>query len=589
MGRARPIVVTFLLVAVGTSLLACSPGATPTPLATPIPTPAPATRPPTATTTIPTPPATIPTTVPGQTTPSPPTAAPGCTDQAVFDSHVTVPPETVFSPGQVFVKTWRLRNSGTCAWTTHYALVFVEGDQLGGPPAVPLPNRIEPGSLVDLSVTLTAPAGAGVYEGLWQLRTPQGEFFGVGDNADEPFSVRIVVAATPTITPTATSTPPPPTPSTGTWRGEYYDNPNLAGSPALVRVDSKIDFSWGSSPPAEGLPADLFSVRWTGRHAFEGGTYRFYAFCDDGLRAWLDGDPLIDHWQDAVGVVYSAERSLGSGEHELQLEYYENTYAARVRFWWVRVDDYPRWKGEYFANPNLTGDPVLVRDDAAIDFDWGSGGPAAGLEDEFSARWTRVLTFGGGEYRFRAIVDDGVRLWVDDTLVVDQWQDGARREVIGDATLKAGDHSLRVEYYDRGGQALLQVSWEDVGAYPDWKGQYWSNRDLRGTPALVQNEGTLDFDWGMGSAAAGMPADDFSARWTRVAQFQPGTYRFHVVVDDGARLWVDGKLLIDAWQEGGARELTADLTLAQGSHGLRVDYFEGGGEAMIRVWWEKLP
>jgi hypothetical protein len=85
-----------------------------------------------------------------------------------------------------------------------------------------------------------------------------------------------------------------------------------------------------------------------------------------------------------------------------------------------------------------------------------------------------------------------------------------------------------------------------------------------------------------------VPSDSFSARWTRTATFNGATYRFHVRVDDGARLWMDGSVVIDAWQVGGPRELTADYAVAAGSHALRVEYFDATGTALIRVWWEKV-
>jgi len=80
------------------------------------------------------------------------------------------------------------------------------------------------------------------------------------------------------------------------------------------------------------------------------------------------------------------------------------------------------WKGEYFNNPSLLGNPTLVRDDADINFDWGSSSPGPGIPNElFSARWTRTWYFEAGYYRFSADVDDGVRIWLDGILVMNEW------------------------------------------------------------------------------------------------------------------------------------------------------------------------
>ena len=520
---------------------------------------------------------TQPVATPGPVQPQP-SPTPRCVDQASFVRDVTIPDNTYLSPGQSFVKTWRLRNSGTCTWTTDYSLVFVDGHSMGAPVSVPLRGPVAPGSTVDLSVTLTAPAGNGIYEGKWQLRNAGGSRFGSGSNAAGPFWVRIVVGPTPT-----------PVPAITGWRGEYYANRQLTGDPVLTRDDTAVSFDWGTAAPASGVPADGFSVRWTRTLSFEGGTYRFYARSDDGVRVWLDGERIVDEWHDATGSTYTAERPLSAGSHTLRVEYYESGGTANVRLWWERAGDFPQWRGEYFGNVTLAGAPALVRNDAAVDFDWGRNAPAAKLPvDGFSARWTRALWFEKGLYRFHAVVDDGVRLYVDDTLVIDAWRDGGQREVTADRTLAARSHTVRVEYYERDGDALIKTWWEKPTSYPDWRGEYWSNRDLRGDPALVRNDARVKFNWGRGAPASGLPADNFSARWTRTASFDAATYRFHAVVDDGVRLWVDDQLILDAWRDGSVRELTADHPLTQGTHRLRVEFYEHAADARVHVWWDKV-
>ena len=66
----------------------------------------------------------------------------------------------------------------------------------------------------------------------------------------------------------------------------------------------------------------------------------------------------------------------------------------------------------------------MVRNDQAINFDWGYDAPVAGLAaDEFSVRWTRTVNFAAGYYRISVRADDGVRLWLDDGLLIDRWED----------------------------------------------------------------------------------------------------------------------------------------------------------------------
>lgn len=80
------------------------------------------------------------------------------------------------------------------------------------------------------------------------------------------------------------------------------------------------------------------------------------------------------------------------------------------------------WQAYYWTNPNLTGDPQVQTVADRINFNWGTGGPGGGIPaDNFSARWTRTVDLAAGRYRFTATSDDGIRVWVDGTLVIDQW------------------------------------------------------------------------------------------------------------------------------------------------------------------------
>jgi PKD repeat protein len=246
------------------------------------------------------------------------------------------------------------------------------------------------------------------------------------------------------------------------------------------------------------------------------------------------------------------------------------------------------WRGEYYSNPQLSGDPVLVRNDIAISFDWGTGSPGSGLPvDDFSVRWSRGLSFSAGTYRFYARVDDGVRLWLDGDLVIDQWHDSAPTTYSADVTLTGGWHNLRMEYYERGGGALAQLSWERLEHYPDWKAQYYDNRKLEGDPVLVRNETEIDHNWGNGSPGDGVPVDNFSARWTREVDFKSGTYVVRVRVDDGVRLWFDDTLVIDSWTDGSARWIEKERWVSGGEHRVKVEYYEHNGAARIEVSWER--
>jgi photosystem II stability/assembly factor-like uncharacterized protein len=125
--------------------------------------------------------------------PPPTIASTGC-DKATFISDVTVQDGAIFAPGAAFTKTWRLKNSGSCVWTTAYRLVYYSGDQMGAPPAVNLPWGAAPGQTVDISVNMTAPMTATKYRGYWILVNANGQYFGIGAGASEPIWVEINVS-----------------------------------------------------------------------------------------------------------------------------------------------------------------------------------------------------------------------------------------------------------------------------------------------------------------------------------------------------------------------------------------------------------
>jgi hypothetical protein len=118
-----------------------------------------------------------------------------------FVSDVTIPDNTNMTPGQKFTKTWRVRNSGTCAWESGFKFNFTGGEAMGGS-SLSLANAVQPGKETDLSVDLTAPSTAGTYRGNWRMTNASGTYFG-----DEVYVLIVVGTATATPTQGKTATP----------------------------------------------------------------------------------------------------------------------------------------------------------------------------------------------------------------------------------------------------------------------------------------------------------------------------------------------------------------------------------------------
>jgi hypothetical protein len=124
----------------------------------------------------------------------------------------------------------------------------------------------------------------------------------------------------------------------------------------------------------------------------------------------------------------------------------------------------PGLKGEYFSGMNFNT-LVLTRVDDVVNFDWGNGSPGPGVPaDQFSARWTGFIVIEvTGTYTFWTNSDDGVRLWVGENIVVQNWTDHAPTWNSGSIVLSPGEHALRLEYYENGGGAVMQLEYQGTG------------------------------------------------------------------------------------------------------------------------------
>ena len=110
-----------------------------------------------------------------------------------------------------------------------------------------------------------------------------------------------------------------------------------AAGPALMRTDSLINFNWADGSPGKGVPADNFSVRWTGSVRLpRDGKFTFYTVSDDGIRLWVDDQLVIDNWTDHGETENQGQIELwGERPHPIRLEYYENTGAAVAKLLWA--------------------------------------------------------------------------------------------------------------------------------------------------------------------------------------------------------------------------------------------------------------
>lgn len=114
-----------------------------------------------------------------------------------------------------------------------------------------------------------------------------------------------------------------------------------------------------------------------------------------------------------------------------------------------------------------------------------------------------------------------------------------------------------------------------------WAVDFFAGTGLAGTPLASRCDVVVGADWGGGAPAAGVPGDQFSARWTRTSTFSAGTYTFTATGDDGLRVKVDGATVIDGWRDQAATSYTGSIALSAGAHTVVVEYYEAYGNASL--------
>lgn len=120
------------------------------------------------------------------------------------------------------------------------------------------------------------------------------------------------------------------------------------------------------------------------------------------------------------------------------------------------------------------------------------------------------------------------------------------------------------------------------------RGEYFNNKELQGQPVLVRTDGQVDFDWGRGRPAPQVNEDNFSARWTgQLVPPESGTYQLGATADGGVRVYLDGQLLVGAWESSNtARTVMKEAQLEAGrSYDVRIEYYHNARSAMAKLVW----
>lgn len=218
-----------------------------------------------------------------------------------------------------------------------------------------------------------------------------------------------------------------------------------------------------------------------------------------------------------------------------------------------------------------------------------------------------------GDYTFYVNSDDGSKLLIGTTEVVNNDGGHGPLEKSGTIGLKAGKHALTVPFFQGSGGQTLTVSYSGpginkqaipasaffrvsmgssnpvAGAGTGLAAEYFTNKTLSGSSVLTRTDATVDFDWGTSSPAAGtVPNDNFSVRWSGQVQAPvTGSYTFSTISDDGIRLWVNGTQVINNWSDhGSTTDNSQSIALTAGQkYDIKLEYYENVAGAIARLRW----
>ncbi|MEQ2008432.1 MAG: PA14 domain-containing protein, partial [Limisphaerales bacterium] len=418
--------------------------------------------------------------------------------------------------------------------------------------------------------------------------------------------------------------------------GTYYERVDLSGR-AVHRLDETVNFDWETGEPIAGVQKDYFSARWAGQlEAPVSGKFTFHLDADDGARLWLADRLICDAWRVADSTEISGDIELNAGQrYDLRLEYYDNLGPARLRLSWTgpgipksivprnqlhaalgtKPADTAPTRGllaAYYRRTELDSSSAVTRVDPQLDFNWGENAPVPDVPAQsFSARWSgQVAAQFTESYTFHVEAGGGAKLWLDGQLILNQWNDKPGEFYSTVVPLTAGQkYDLRLEHFSTSKEARMRLLWSSAsqrkvpipadvltpsrpaesGARKPQHGllgTYFSRADCSGE-VLKRLDAQVNFDWADKPAAPGVPTEDFSVRWTGQVQAQHAeNYTFHVEADDGVRVWLGDRQIIDEWRQQSTTLVSQPLALNAGQfYPLTIEYYSAKPPAMAKLKW----
>lgn len=350
--------------------------------------------------------------------------------------------------------------------------------------------------------------------------------------------------------------------------GEYYNYINLKDL-VFTRIDPEINFNWGFKPPAPNIDKYSYSVRWTGQVQPEyTGKYTFYACAGNGVRLWVNGKLIIDEWMLLFPGESKGRINLTAGEkYDIKMEYRSGLSAAKAVLSWSCKEQ----KKQVIPQSRLYYLPKAPDNIAAVPY-----------TTSIELKWNEV----SGADSFDIKINDEIISEVNDN-----------KYAFEDLT-PCTEYTFKIRSVSSFGisewsKAVTVSTLEEqnavIGNGNGLTGEYYDNIIFKKL-VLEREDRTIDFDWGRGTPDPKIKGNTFSVRWEGILLPKyTAKHTLYLYSDDGAKLWINGKKLIDFWKPHNSKEGSAAIDLVAGQkYDIRIEYFNINKEAKVALYWSNI-
>lgn len=355
------------------------------------------------------------------------------------------------------------------------------------------------------------------------------------------------------------------------WAAKYFNNKDFKGTP-IYSSEKELKLNWGKGSPFESIPNNHFSAIFEKQISFETDEYFIIGESDDLIRIYVDNE-LVFQIDSPGHHKFTELIKVKKGTQNVRVEFVELTGNARISLDFVPSKG--DWLAKYYSNTKLSGVPVYYETINQLNLDWGSDSPKGLPSNNFSAEFTKFIDFVGGEYFITGEVDDLIKVFINDKLVLDITKPGHHNftEVVN---IPKGKQKVRVEFVEYTGRAKINLNFIKSEG---WLAKYFNNSNFTGKP-IYDSISDLNLNWGAGSPHSSIQTNNFSAIFEKDMVFEDSEYTIVGEVDDLLKVYIDNQLVYDI-SRAGNHKYSKTIKVTPGKHRVRVEFVEYTGSAKL--------